>query len=87
MQMEAGSAGVVFHKEVLESAIATTAGGVLVSQHYWDPSDATYTNEDGEEVDKYITAEFLHSKEYGCQVPHPFPVQGCLRHLSCVGYP
>ena len=73
MQMEAGSAGVVFHKEVLESAIATTTGGVLVSQHYWDPSDATYTNEDGEEVDKYITAEFLHSKEYGCQVPHPSP--------------
>ena len=68
MQMEAAGAGVVFHQEVLESKTSESAGVLLVSQHYWDPMDATVRNEDGEEVDRHITSEFLPSKEYGCQV-------------------
>jgi len=60
---------IVFHQEILETEISdTTAGSVLVSQHYWDPADPTYINENDEEVDKYITSEFLQSKVYGCQV-------------------
>ena len=71
-KMEFKSSGpvIVFHQEILETEISnTTAGSVLVSQHYWDPDDPTYINENDEVVDNYITSEFSQSKVYGCQVP------------------
>jgi hypothetical protein len=38
-----------------------------VTQNYFDPTDARETK-NGEVIDKYITADFLPGKIYGCRV-------------------
>jgi len=65
MKLSARTPVVVFHKEIRETKLGS--GQVLVTQNYFDPGEATSTNADGEEVDKYID-EFLQYRPYATQV-------------------
>ncbi len=58
---------VVFHKEIRETAPATNAPPITISQNYFRASDR-YRTENGEQFDKFVTDEFLAQVVYGCQV-------------------
>lgn len=64
--LTAGSPILIFHK-VLESVEFDVSDSLLVAQKYFDNADRTYTDEDGEVVDKPVK-QFLKNKVYGCQV-------------------
>lgn len=70
MKMTTVNSTIVFHKEIREcdGNERDPEGRVFISQNYFDPLDPFYVNEDGDQVDKYVTDEFLGHKEYGCQV-------------------
>jgi hypothetical protein len=64
--LTANSNFLVFHK-VLEAVEPDLTDSLLVAQKYFDPSDLTYTDEDGQQVEKPVK-QFLKDKVYGCQI-------------------
>lgn len=67
MTLTPGGPLVVFHEELKPSAAADGATKVLVSQNFFRYGDRTRI-EEGEQVDKFVTEEFLIQNVYGCQV-------------------
>lgn len=67
MTLEAGSRAVAFHKEIKAAKPSATRVPVLVSQNYFRDDDRS-SYEGGEEIDKYVTGEFLVDVVYACQV-------------------
>lgn len=58
---------IVFHEEVKPVRGAPAGGKVLVSENFYRQGDR-YRQENNEQVDKFITDEFLIHTVYGCQV-------------------
>lgn len=56
-----------FHREVKESGFAAERPPLLVSQSYFQFNDR-YRMEDGQQVDKFITEEFVKGTVYGSQI-------------------
>lgn len=67
MTMTAAGPMVVFHEEIKPSAAPDPAAKVLVSQNYFRYGDRTRI-EEGEQVDKFVSEEFVIQTVYGCQV-------------------
>ncbi len=67
MTLTPGGPLVVFHEEIKPSAAADASNKVLVSQNFYRHGDRTRL-EAGEQVDKFVTDEFLRQVVYGCQV-------------------
>ena len=67
MTLTPGGPLVVFHEEIRPSAAADGSTKVLVSQNFFRHGDRTRL-EAGEQVDKFVTEEFLAQVVYGCQV-------------------
>ena len=67
MTLTPGGPLVVFHEEIRPSAAADGSTKVLVSQNFFRNGDRTRL-EAGEQVDKFVTDEFLTQVVYGCQV-------------------
>lgn len=67
MSLKAGGPIIVFHEEIKPSAAPDGAAKVLVSQNFFRHGDRTRV-ESGEQVDKFISEEFLAQVVYGCQV-------------------
>ncbi len=67
LQITAASPLVLFHQEIREANLAEDATPVLVSQNFYRQGDRHRTV-NGQQVDKYITVEFLTRAVYGCQV-------------------
>lgn len=68
-QMKLQSTGplVVFHEEILPAVAPEGSGLLLVSQNYFKHGDRHRT-ENGEQVDKFVSDEFLIHTVYGCQI-------------------
>jgi hypothetical protein len=66
LTVTAGGPCVVFRKEIRESTRADGAGAVVMSRQFFDPADATRL-EDGEQVEKYLTAGFVRQRVYGAR--------------------
>ena len=58
---------VIFHEEIKAAPATDGAAKVLVSQNFFRHGDRT-RQENGEQIDKYVTEEFLVYTVYGCQV-------------------
>ncbi len=59
---------VVFHEEIRGVGFQPAqAGGILVSQNFFRHGDR-HRQENGEQIDKYVTDEFLVHTVYGCQI-------------------
>ena len=58
---------ILFHKEIRETAAAGQGTKLLVGQNFFREGDR-YGQENGEQVDKFITGEFLSGVVYGCKV-------------------
>ncbi len=67
MKLAGKAASVAFHKEIKPVEPSAERVPVLVSQNYFRDDDRT-REENGEEVDKYVTGEFLVNVVYTCQV-------------------
>ena len=67
MTLTPGGPLVVFHEEIKPTAAADGSTKVLVSQNFFRYGDRTRL-EAGEQVDKFVTDEFLRQVVYGCQV-------------------
>lgn len=67
MTITAGGPLVVYHEEIRPSAAPDGTAKVLVSQNYFRHGDRTRI-EQGEQVDKFVSDEFLTQVVYGCQV-------------------
>ena len=67
MTLTPGGPLVVFHEEIKPSAAADGSTKVLVSQNFFRYGDRMRI-EDGEQVDKFVSEEFLTQVVYGCQV-------------------
>lgn len=65
-KLTANSNMLIFHK-VLDAVEPDLSDSLLVAQKYFDTADRTYTDEDGETVDKPVK-QFLKDKIYGCQL-------------------
>lgn len=58
---------VVFHEEIREAKKASQPLPILVSQNFFRHGDR-FRQVDNEQIDKYVTDEFLVQTVYGCQV-------------------
>jgi hypothetical protein len=58
---------VVFHEELKPAPAADGSAKVLVSQNFFRHGDR-YRQENGEQVDKFVSEEFLVHTVYGCQI-------------------
>ena len=68
MTLTPGTSLVVFHEEIRAAAAPPAqAGGVLVSQNFFRHGDR-HRMENGEQIDKYVSEEFLVHTVYGCQI-------------------
>lgn len=67
LRLTAKSPLVVFHEEVKEAARAEEGTPILVSQNYFR-SDDRHQYVDGQQVDKFVTDEFLRGVVYGSQI-------------------
>ena len=68
MELAAGSSTVIFHQEVKAADFdANAPRTVLVNQNFFRNGDRHRTV-NGEQVDKYVSDEFLTHVVYGCQV-------------------
>ncbi|NUN47922.1 MAG: hypothetical protein HUU15_03730 [Candidatus Brocadiae bacterium] len=67
MKLTGRGSSVAFHKEIKPVQPSAERVPVLVSQNYFRDDDRT-REENGEEVDKYVTDEFLVNVVYTCQV-------------------
>ncbi|MBI2923365.1 MAG: hypothetical protein HYY18_20095 [Planctomycetes bacterium] len=67
MKLACAARAVAFHKEIKPVEPAAERVPILVSQNYFRDDDRTRYEND-EEVDKYVTGEFLVNVVYTCQV-------------------
>ncbi|MDA0282714.1 MAG: hypothetical protein O3B86_05115 [Planctomycetota bacterium] len=67
MQLVAGSPMVVVHQEIKEAELAEEETPILVSQNFFRHGDR-HRVVNNEQVDKYVTDEFLTHVVYGCQI-------------------
>ncbi|MEK7470009.1 MAG: hypothetical protein AAB074_21790 [Planctomycetota bacterium] len=67
MKLTGKAAAVAFHKEIKPVEPSAERVPILVSQNYFRDDDRT-REENGEQVDKYVTGEFLVNVVYTCQV-------------------
>lgn len=67
LKITAGSALVVFHEEIQEAGAAKEEAPILVSQNFLRVDDR-FRVVDGEQIDKFVTDEFLTGVVYGSQV-------------------
>lgn len=67
MKLVPGASAIAWHKEIKPVVPATEKVPILVSQNYFRDDDRTRYEND-EEVDKYVTGEFLVNVVYTCQV-------------------
>ena len=67
LSFTAGGNVLFFHREVKESGFAADRPPLLVSQSYFQLNDR-FRLEDGQKVDKFITAEFVKGVVYGSQI-------------------
>ncbi len=65
--LQAASPLIVFHREIRQAPRAEEAGGILVAQHFFRADDR-YRHENNEQLDKYVTEEFLPHVVYGAEV-------------------
>jgi hypothetical protein len=67
LTLAAASPMIVFHEEIQPAQPAVQRAPILVSQNYFRHGDR-HRQENGEQVDKYVTDEFVIHTVYGCQV-------------------
>ncbi len=67
MTLAAGSPMIVFHEEIKPGKPADQKIPILVSQNFFKHGDR-HRVENGEQIDKYVTEEFVIHTVYGCQV-------------------
>lgn len=67
LRLEAARETVVFHKEIKPATEASKPVPILVSQNFFRADDR-FREEEGEQVDKYVTDEFLVHTVYLAQV-------------------
>ncbi len=67
LRLTAGSPLVVFHEEIKEAKVAEAGTPILVSQNFIRTDDR-FRIEDGQQVDKFVTGEFLTGIVYASQV-------------------
>jgi hypothetical protein len=67
MTLTPASPMVIYHEEIKPAKPAEGAAPILVSQNLYKLSDR-YRQENGEQVDKFVTEEFVIHTVYGCQV-------------------
>lgn len=67
MTLNSRSPMVVFHREIMASEKDDRSTPVLVNQNFFRHNDRYYY-EDNQQMDKYVTDEFLVHVIYGCQV-------------------
>ena len=65
--MAAKSPAIVFHEEIRQAKPAEGETPVLVSQNFFRLDDR-YRVVNNQQVDKYVTDEFLVQTVYGCQI-------------------
>jgi len=65
--LEAGSPLFMFHREIREAPKTDAPGGMLVAQHFFRADDR-YRQENNEQIDKYVSDEFLPQVVYGAEV-------------------
>lgn len=63
----AASPVILFHKEIQEAPVSAEKTPILVSQDFFRHGDR-FTQAGNEQVEKYVTDEFLAGVLYGCQV-------------------
>lgn len=68
MVLRTASPAIVFHEEIRPAAPSERPVPVLVSQGYLRPDDRYEEDEDGQEVEKYVTGELLAHVVYTCRV-------------------
>eukprot|EP00051_Salpingoeca_urceolata_P005811 m.77604 g.77604 ORF g.77604 m.77604 type:complete len:2193 (-) comp14553_c0_seq2:73-6651(-) len=56
----------VFSKQIRQASPGPES--VLLHEHFFDPTDRFTQSESGDQVDKFVTGEFLTFKVYGCRV-------------------
>jgi len=67
LTLTARSSLIALHEEIKPAKPAAGASPILVTQNFFRNGDRTRL-ENGEQVDKYVTEEFLTQTVYGCQV-------------------
>ncbi|MCE9603500.1 MAG: hypothetical protein K8U03_01205 [Planctomycetia bacterium] len=67
MTLTPGSPMIVYHEEIKAAKPAANPIPILVSQNFYRYGDR-HRQENGEQVDKFVTEEFLVHTVYGCQV-------------------
>ncbi len=67
MTLTPASQAIAFHEEVRTADLAQVPLPILVSQNFYRNGDR-YRNENGEQLDKFVTGEFLVQVVYGCQI-------------------
>jgi hypothetical protein len=67
MTITPASNAIFFHEEITEAASVPKAQEILVSQNYYR-SGQQYKHIDGEQVDNFVTDEFLVGEVYACHV-------------------
>ncbi|MEX2578347.1 MAG: hypothetical protein WD342_04750 [Verrucomicrobiales bacterium] len=67
LKLTANSAVVVFHEEIQETSLSEDETPILVSQNFFRHDDR-HRFVDGQQVDKFVTDEFLAGVVYGSQV-------------------
>ncbi len=67
MTLTAGSPAIVYHEEILPAAKVADHTPILVSQNFFRNGDR-FRQENGEQIDKFVSEEFLVDTVYGCQI-------------------
>ncbi len=67
MTLSPASPMIIFHEENKAAPAADGANKILVSQNFFRHGDR-HRQENGEQIDKYVTEEFLVYTVYGCQI-------------------
>jgi hypothetical protein len=67
MTVTPASNAIFFHEEITEAASVPKAQEILVSQNYYR-SGQQYKHIDGEQVDNFVTDEFLVGEVYACHI-------------------
>ncbi|HKD37081.1 MAG TPA: hypothetical protein VKB78_09780, partial [Pirellulales bacterium] len=67
MTLTAGSPMIVYHEEILPATKVADHAPILVSQNFFRNGDR-FRQENGEQIDKFVSDEFLVNVVYGCQI-------------------
>ncbi len=67
MTLKAGSAMIVYHEEIQPAAKVAEHTPILVSENFFRNGDR-FRLENGEQIDKFVTEEFLIDVVYGCHI-------------------